>query len=308
MKEIMATVRRALAIELPEFTEKKIQHVNSSGNGDTHITAVRNMEISEQGPPEPDLHLTMHDKHDWSGISEQSSVDKPSAANFEHYGQYYSRLADSATDDDLSEDDTANKNTVTRPSSTRTRQSSLSPMRSSLPSGTATEPPNRYKSAEATKSTTFLPSLTLGGYWSNTDSTASDSDFGVADIKARKNRMGQQARRQLWEKKFGHKANHLKKQSRDQGWDLKKGAQSGHDRRSRAGARGGNNNRTKSSQHRAYTHITSGANGDPIGVRHDKPAQTAKVDGPLHPSWVAAKKMKQIKRAVTFEGKKIVFD
>ena len=54
--------------------------------------------------------------------------------------------------------------------------------------------------------TTFLPSLTMGGYWSGSESA---EDFEEAP---RKNRRGQRARRQIWEQKYGTKANHLKNQ------------------------------------------------------------------------------------------------
>ncbi|MCJ1404565.1 hypothetical protein MMC11_007791 [Xylographa trunciseda] len=295
MDEVIGPIREALAIKTPIGKEEIRQHKTSLENRDLSHTVVKEVESPEQRVSEPEVHLTIQDDHEWSGISEKSLSADLSPTELEDYGRYSSRLADSATEDDLSGDD-------------RTRQSSFSPVRSSAISDAAPKPPNRNKSSQAVRSTTFLPSLTLGGYWSNSNSAASDSESEAANIKARNNRMGQQARRQLWEKKFGHKANHLKKQSRDEGWDLKKGAQGGDERGSRARGRGGNGNSTRGSRYRIHVQGASGANSDPIGIRRDKSVKTDKVDGPLHPSWVAAKKMKEGKKAATFEGKKIVFE
>ncbi|MCJ1392881.1 hypothetical protein MMC18_005753 [Xylographa bjoerkii] len=311
MADIMGTIREALAIKIPNSTEEIRQHKTSFENRDVSHTAVQSVELSEPKTPNPDSHLITHENHDQSGISENNSSDELSTAELEDYGDHSLRLADSATEDDLPEDDGNNTTLarpLARPSTTGLKQSRFSPVQLPSPLGTATKSSNRKKSSQSVKSTTFLPSLTLGGYWSNSDSAASDSDSQAIDIKTRNNRMGQQARRQLWEKKFGHKANHLKKQSRDQGWDSKKGAQGGDERGPGARGRGAKSNRTRGSRHRLHVHGASGANSDPIGVRREKPVKTDKVDGPLHPSWVAAKKMKEGKRAANFEGKKIVFE
>ncbi|MCJ1435998.1 hypothetical protein MMC27_005376 [Xylographa pallens] len=296
MAEIMGTIREALAIQTPNFPGNVKQQKTSFENRTASNTAEESTELSELAASKSKLYRTMHDNH-----------DRLSDTEFEGYEDYSARLANSTTEDDLSEDDTKDI-TPARTSTTSLRHSSFSPVRSPSPRLTVTKPPNRDKSSQAIKSTTFLPSLTLGGYWSNSDSAASDSDSQAANLNIRKNRMGQQARRQLWEKKFGHKANHIKKQGRDQGWDLKKGAQGGDERGSRARGRGGKSTITRASRQRILVQGASGANSDPIGVRREKPGKTGKVDGPLHPSWVAAKKMKEGKQAIAFEGKKIVFD
>ncbi|KAF3936953.1 hypothetical protein ABW19_dt0207910 [Dactylella cylindrospora] len=71
------------------------------------------------------------------------------------------------------------------------------------------------------KSSSFLPTL-MSGYISGSDSDASSassynkkSKKGPAEKKTRKNRMGQQARRALAEKKYGAGANHIKKARED---------------------------------------------------------------------------------------------
>ncbi|OAX78832.1 hypothetical protein ACJ72_06854 [Emergomyces africanus] len=154
--------------------------------------------------------------------------------------------------------------------------------------------------------TMFLPSLTMGGYWSGSESA--EEDAAAAAIPPRKNRMGQQARRKLWEKKFGSGANHLKNQpperekSRDSGWDMRKGATS-----------------------RDETRGKRGRGGFPAGMSPRKPkdervarapnpnferprAAPASDQKPLHPSWEAARKAKEQKSKVAFQGKKVVFD
>lgn len=150
------------------------------------------------------------------------------------------------------------------------------------------------------KGTTFLPSLTVGGYWSGSESADDDS---IAAVQPRKNRRGQQARRQLWEKMYGYKANHLKNQSRDTGWDLRKGATEGDQRGKRGRGRGGFRAEKSTSNGRGPQ--TTGSNSDPVKPRTSEKPQQAK---PLHPSWEAARKAKEQKGAMAFQGKKITFD
>ncbi|PUU72707.1 BUD22-domain-containing protein, partial [Tuber borchii] len=64
---------------------------------------------------------------------------------------------------------------------------------------------------------TFLPTL-LTGYISDSCSSTSSTTppkhkKGPPEKKQRKNRMGQQARRALWEKKYGQNAAHLKQEA-----------------------------------------------------------------------------------------------
>lgn len=241
-----------------------------------------------------------------------------SGDDLEDYDKYAIRLANSSSDYDSPENEDDDQPT------NRRRQSSFSPILSDSPARTTSK---RSKPATARKpganpiptpkSTTFLPSLTAG-YWSNSDSAASDPDSDAADLKPRKNRMGQQARRALWEKKFGHKANHLKGEShsRDHGWDARKGAQSGEDRGSRGRGRGrgrgasasASGGRNRRSNRPANVKGASGANSDPVGVRRGKPSEAKAAEGPLHPSWEAAKKKKEVKTMAAFAGKKIVFE
>ena len=161
------------------------------------------------------------------------------------------------------------------------------------------------KSSTKPKSTTFLPSLAISGYWSGSESAASDLD--TAGPKPRQNRRGQQERRAIWEKKYGHNANHIKKQSkgqnRDEGWDPRRGARSSDEvcgKRGRGRGRGGMQGGVRAG--RGGNLGATGANSDPVLAR-----KTKVVKAPLHPSWDAAKKRKD-KRNVTFAGRKIVFN
>lgn len=239
-----------------------------------------------------------------------------SGDDLEDCDKYAIRLANSSSDEDSPGNDDEDQPT------NRRRQSSFSPILSDSPPRTTSKQskPTQARKAGANpiptpKSTTFLPSLTAG-YWSNSDSAVSDPDSDAADIKLRKNRMGQQARRALWEKKFGYKANHLKQesQSRDHGWDARKGAQGGEERGSRGRGRGrgrgasASGGRNRRSNRPANVKGASGANSDPVGVRRGKPSEAKAAEGPLHPSWEAAKKKKEVKTMPAFEGKKTVFD
>lgn len=180
---------------------------------------------------------------------------------------------------------------------------SISPSRSPSP---ASPPKKQQKSQPPSKptSTTFLPSLTMGGYFSGSESEPEDAaESGVAP--PRKNRMGQQARRALWEKKYGTGANHVKQEqamarrSRDTGWDMKRGATGGE--RRYGGGRGGYDRGDGRSS------FASRNNGDGSGHMARKPP-APQDNKPLHPSWEAAKKAKEQKNMAAFQGKKMVFD
>ncbi|KAH0538012.1 hypothetical protein FGG08_005373 [Glutinoglossum americanum] len=172
------------------------------------------------------------------------------------------------------------------------------PSESSSPSPPPLKSRKQNKSP-ATPKSTFLPSL-MGGYWSGSESAAEDQ---TVDAQPRKNRMGQRARRQLWERKFGAKANHLKGIEKDRDWDPKRGARvidNGGVPRPKLDGFRGTNVATKHSR-----------TGDKPSERKgpDKPRSSVKInEGPLHPSWEAAKKAKKQAMQATFQGKKIVFD
>lgn len=256
---------------------------------------------------------------------------------------YEDRLAESENDStqeiDLQKSSTEHKEFENSPS----RDITPSPSRSMSPSSSVPDNPKPRKVSTITpESTIFLPSLTMGGYISDSDSAISDPSFllGNATTRPRKNRRGQRERRQIWEKKYGKNANHVKRQgqqqqqNRDQDWEARKGAVrvGGDDRGKRGRGRGRGRvvdvsarSSTQTIEARAADKggaepFSSGANSDPIRARrkgkmpHDARAtgnQTAAAAGasaPLHPSWEAAKRRKEAKKNVAFQGKKVVFN
>lgn len=175
----------------------------------------------------------------------------------------------------------------------------------------STPKPQRKAFPEKVASTSFLPSLSMGGYYSGSES-GDDDDFdqvrGPALPKERKNRRGQRERQRLAEMKFGKDAKHLQNQqkqmdSKNSGWDAKRGAVDGarYDPRQKRFAKG------------SFVRVRgpTGANGEAVvgdrSTRSSKPT-TKKPEGPMHPSWEAARKRKQETGKVAFAGKKITFD
>lgn len=175
------------------------------------------------------------------------------------------------------------------------------------PSPSASPPPKPTHRKPVTTST-YLPSLTMGGYISG----SADSDISDIDAApAKKNRRGQRARQALAEKKFGSGAKHLQgekdggKAARDQGWDPIRGATDSSQRFGRGGrGRGG------AATGRGRGRPDRGA-GRPnvVGTGEETKKKKHRDDeGALHPSWLAAKKAKEAKAAAPFQGKKITFD
>ncbi|KAI9676730.1 MAG: hypothetical protein M1829_002824 [Trizodia sp. TS-e1964] len=163
---------------------------------------------------------------------------------------------------------------------------------------------SRKKGALPAATSTFLPSLMMSGYFSGSESGGDTGDAGNRPPQPRKNRRGQQARRALAEKKYGSKAKHLKGAARSSGWDPRKGATDTSaspgrwkERGSRTGTEG-----------RRGSRAGSGDNPNTISVARRQKTKETRADAPLHPSWEAAKKAKELKRGALFQGKKVVFN
>jgi hypothetical protein len=163
--------------------------------------------------------------------------------------------------------------------------------------------------APAPKKSSFIPSLSMGGYISG-----SGSDIEDIDVAPKKNRRGQRARQQIWEKKYGVKANHLKKQDRNAGWDPKRGATDGSVGKERGGPSNARSRGGRGSQ-RGGKHFGSRDEYSRTGKSESKHtaggAIKARLDDnkPMHPSWQAAKMAKEKTIATAaFAGKKITFD
>lgn len=145
------------------------------------------------------------------------------------------------------------------------------------------------------KASSFIPSLSVG----YVAGSGSEPESDIEELApAKKNRRGQRARQQIAEKKYGAKAKHLEKQKNDRssGWDAKRGATDGS--RGKKGGMGGGR----------------GGYGQGHGAPSREPPAPPKKkhkddEGPIHPSWAAAKAAKEKKNApVAFAGKKISFD
>ena len=164
-----------------------------------------------------------------------------------------------------------------------------------------------------TSTSSFLPALSMGGYYDpgpNSESESDSDDHGPALPKERNNRRGQRARQQIAEAKYGSKAKHLGKPGRaDAGWDKRKGAVAGPGGggRGRGGGatRGGSRGRGRGGARGSGANSIAQASRAPRAGKKDD-------DGPVHPSWEAAKQRKiQAAGAAgkgVFEGKKITFD
>ncbi|KAF2396993.1 Bud-site selection protein [Trichodelitschia bisporula] len=230
----------------------------------------------------------------WNGFSSSDGAGSGSgvedaASESDDFGTYDARLAPGSDSDSDNESDAPSL-----PSSIDSAASQLHiELADTIRKAKATAPllPTADPAVSKPNSSTFLPSLTMAGYWSGSDSAP--SDLGE-EIAPRKNRRGQRARRAIWEKKYGDKAKHVanapkERGGRDEGWDLKRGAQGtdGHGRGRRS----------------------TGANTEPVVEREKKVVPRRKDDeGPLHPSWVAKKKVKEAMGKMEFKGTKVTFD
>jgi hypothetical protein len=253
------------------------------------------------------------DKHESRAIDRDiRSDDEGEEDSDESMGQFDDRLASESESEAGSIDDVELRSKPNRAAYDVARDLSLSPTPSPSRSASESPGPAARKASKASKgqpvTTMFLPSLTVGGYWSGSDS-GMDVDEKKENKPERKNRRGQQARRQLWEKKYGAGANHVQKQaqaqSRGRGWDPRKGATDGE-----------NGRRMRGNERGAYTRTpnrlpprASGDNPNAMALGGGERAQRKMQDDkPLHPSWEAAKKAKEQASKVAFQGKKVVFD
>ncbi|KAF1925972.1 Bud-site selection protein [Didymella exigua CBS 183.55] len=191
---------------------------------------------------------------------------------------------------------------------------------------TTTTKPSSKPSAAPTSST-FLPGLSHGNYFSG-DESASD-----LDEKPRKNRRGQRARQKIAEAKYGAKAKHIEVNERKKGWDAKRGAVDTDGKMNRKarrevekglkakGGRGpvisGENAAPLGKNRLGGGDVGHGGRGvsgaGAAGARMEKKGPKKDDTGPLHPSWAAAKAAKESKKLKIDLGgaktaKKITFD
>ncbi|KAF2098219.1 Bud-site selection protein [Rhizodiscina lignyota] len=301
MDEVLNNVRRALGLEASEPKANK---------------KARRGEQVESPSIDGDEHMDQQEKVRKPIKSKMPDEDLSSGSDIGHMEEYAGRLASSSDEEDVEEDDEEDnepdepsKASISKKAPISYKPSasqSPSPQRSPTPelSDSASPPPSSNapgKPMAAPSKRNFLPSLTMGGYWSGSESEPEDLAEMVAP---RKNRRGQRARQMIWEKKYGAKAKHLKNQKVDRNadWDPKRGArESGVDEFGRS-----------IRLRRDKDRDASGANQMAI----TKPRAIGKTlkrddEGELHPSWQARKKAKEKAAAMAsaaFQGTKIVFD
>jgi hypothetical protein len=306
---LLKDVQRALGIEPKDVKEgKKRLRAKDIEKQKQEEQAKLPAKISQPTAEPESGDVSMGEPDDGSDV-QPSARRKLGSASDDDFAEFDDRLAGSSDSEDEEESDEVDikKGKASRVAALRAALGEIS--QSASPSPSPSPSPSRSPSPEsdsppsrATKAGTsaFVPSLTMGGYWSGSESEAEDFEDGPP----KKNRRGQRARQAIAEKKFGKSAKHLQNQEnpgkndRNAGWDAKRGATDRTGPRGARGApRGGRFERP----------------GHDRGVRNDAAEPPKKKhrddEGSLHPSWAAAKKAKEAKKVTAvFEGKKISFD
>lgn len=303
MTEILFRIRAVLGLGDTEPAARSNNKRGSLMSGNDRSEVPREPRVVLDGKTRSDLGrgASISLSPEWTGFSDDQQVviaaDDDQELDFSMYDARLAGSSDSDSEDDITS--LTHRNNFTDINYPQPAEGATSRSPSISASSNSPPPKIRKPVVPPTASTsTFIPSL-MGGYWSGSESAEGDE---TVESNARKNRMGQQARRLLWEKKFGKKANHLKRNARDEGWDPGKGA-GGRERGGRG--RGGGHDRGPERNYGLRSEGRgSGANSDPVASR----MKSGKDEAPLHPSWEAAKKAKELKRNVAFQGKKVVFD
>ncbi|KAI9650596.1 hypothetical protein NHQ30_000614 [Ciborinia camelliae] len=312
----------SMGIPVPLIKKGK-DKVKEKGKGDDVKKSSRKMEPQSEGEEESDVDMEdaipksskkKNEEESWEGFdSPGDDEDEDDSEDDEENGEgnesldeetlsrYDALLGASSDEESFDEKEYLKKNPSSSKSNTRLSLS-LSPTPSRSPSP---EPQPKAKkpkksaattTTDATKNSTFLPTL-MGGYWSGSESSASSlSDTDMKPV-VRKNRMGQKARQALWEKKFGKGAKHIAdgKMSIEQEREMKRAEKSGKKVRDVGKGRRGDFRNDK-------------GNANTVEVKPRDKVKTRDDVGVLHPSWEAAKKAKDDKAKATFSGKKVVFD
>ena len=240
----------------------------------------------------------------------ENSEDTISGSEQDEFAELDHRIASSSEltgdEDDLDEKTPQNRALARRHVST---EISMSP---STSSSRSLSPPARLENGSKgshkarVNQSTFLPSLTLGGYVSGSES-GSDDDLDVNPI--RKNRRGQRARQAIWEQKYGNRAKHLQSQKRkskegdrNHGWDPKKGAID-------SGVNTSRKRRTRDTRQFTNANAIEVSSSRNLQSNDNRRQRKEANDRPVHPSWEAKKRAKDGQsQTAAFQGKKITFD
>ena len=330
VNEIVERVRECVSIgQEKSITTSRKASASTHPNLQSSVDGILQKPGQEHGDGESlSGDSSLQSKTDDLSLSDEHDV------NSKLINQFQTRVASS---DEKSEDDVVNQQRQTAadwsgsesPDQSDDHDLSDSELRSkssTKPRLKAPKPTKPIKSTNTTTnttSTTFLPTLSMGGYFSGDDSDSA-SDLSDVDAEPKRNRRGQRARRDIYEKKFGKNANHVKKAALDrrQGWDLRKGAQAEDEG---SGAKRKKPTAWKAADYGERTGEiavaggaggkrgpqSSGANMEPVLVKQregEKNGRSGGPEGKVHPSWEAARKAKESKKVLPFQGKKVTFD
>lgn len=260
-----------------------------------------------------------------SGAESESESEVQAPAKQKRKGRHESV---ESSDDDGSDDDDSDASSSNSDSDSDSDSSSSTTRPRKRKSTTAS---SSSKPTKKPKSSTFLPTLSTGFIAGRSDDEWSDAEADLADRdlselrtgakKERKNRMGQRARKALYEKKYGSNANHIKMREKQKQARLERASAA-----TAGGAVRGGRQRPPAFQ--APTKKDGGWGGPvaplpkqprvfrpqpevPVqeGGRNggQKPAAAAKSQE-MHPSWIAKQKQKELMAQVKPQGKKVVFD
>ncbi|KAF2239634.1 Bud-site selection protein [Viridothelium virens] len=229
----------------------------------------------------------------------------------ENLAKFEDRLASASDESDVGDDSHQDTPQRSSPNADHVLADLSVSSSSPAPSSPREVPPASSKATKSIKpnKSAFLPSLTMGGYISGSES-GSEDDLDVTP--ARRNRRGQRARQQIWEAKYGNNANHLQKQKqndkrgdRNKGWDPRRGAVE------ERGSTFPNWKREKGGAQELPTGANATQRSNSTVRSNDRTGRLTEggEEGSLHPSWEAKRKAKeQQKHNAAFQGKKITFD
>ncbi|KAG9518291.1 Bud-site selection protein, partial [Aureobasidium melanogenum] len=303
---LLKDIQRALGIEPKDVKEGKkrlrAKDIEKQKQEEQAKQPTEKLEPAAE-PESGDVSMGESDDESDAQISAHRQLGSGSEDEF---AEFDDRLAGSSDSEDEEEDDNdvaLKKGKASRAAALRAALGDISQSASVSPSPSPSRSPSPASESPEARTTkpgasAFVPSLTMGGYWSGSESEAEDFE----DAPQKKNRRGQRARQAIAEKKFGKNAKHLQNQEkagkndRNAGWDAKRGAT---DRTGPRGARGAPKGRF---ERPGQDRVRNTAAEPPRKKHRDD-------QGSLHPSWEAAKKAKEAKKVTAaFEGKKISFD
>ncbi|SPO21904.1 uncharacterized protein UTRI_01892_B [Ustilago trichophora] len=303
--------------ELMRIGREKLKALGDLSQWDDMIgsDSAAESDSDDEEPPQR-KRKTRHDSDDSSGESD----DDEDSSSGESDEEDYSSDSDSDSDSDASSSSTSDRPRKRKSSTTST-----------------TSKPSK-KSKKSSSSSTFLPSLNTGFIAGRSDDEWSDAEADLADRdlselksgvkKERKNRMGQRARKALYEKKYGKNANHIKMREKQKAAKLERTSgrpaavvsQSGGRQRppafqapaKRDGGWGGPVAPLPKQAKRPFVPRPAApmvqSQSAPVQTKSAAPPAAAAKSQEMHPSWIAKQRQKELMAQVKPQGKKVVFD